>query len=123
MGRFRAVALCACALVAAAGATHAQDYPSRPITMVLPLGAGGAMDIIARGSLGPKLAERLNKSVIIENRLGGGTVIAATSVARAAPDGYTLLFAPISSPTPRRIRASSPTAPPAPARRRISRSR
>ncbi len=94
MGRFRAVVLCACALVAAAGATHAQDYPSRPITMELPLGAGGAMDIIARGSLGPKLAERLNKSVIIENRLGGGTVIAATSVARAAPDGYTLLFAP-----------------------------
>ncbi len=94
MGRFRAVVLCACALAAAAGAARAQDYPSRPITMVLPLGAGGAMDIIARGSLGPKLAERLNKSVIIENRLGGGTVIAATSVARAAPDGYTLLFAP-----------------------------
>src|SRR2546422_4985865 len=50
MGRFRAVVLCAGALVAAAGAARAQDYPNRPITLVLPPGAGGAMDIIAGGS-------------------------------------------------------------------------
>jgi tripartite-type tricarboxylate transporter receptor subunit TctC len=72
----------------------AQDYPTRPITMILPLGAGGAMDILARGQLGPKLAERLGKSIVIENRTGGGTVIAATAVAKSAPDGYTLFFAP-----------------------------
>jgi len=75
-------------------AASAQPAPARPITLVVPLGAGGAMDIIPRSSLGPRLAERLGRPVVIENRLGGGTVIAATSVAHAAPDGYTLLFAP-----------------------------
>ena len=60
---------------------------------MIPLAAGGAMDIIAR-SFGPKLAERLGKPVVIENRLGGGTVTAAVSVAKAAPDGHTLLIAP-----------------------------
>jgi len=73
---------------------HAEDYPSRPITMIIPLAAGGAMDILARGQLGPKLAERLGKSVVIENRTGGGTVIAATAVAKSPPDGYTLFFTP-----------------------------
>jgi tripartite-type tricarboxylate transporter receptor subunit TctC len=87
-------ALIGLALVGFAAAARAQDYPNRPITLVLPLGAGGAMDIVARSGLGPKLAERLGRPVVIENRLGGGTVIAATSVAHAAPDGYTLLFAP-----------------------------
>jgi tripartite-type tricarboxylate transporter receptor subunit TctC len=86
-------ALIGLALVGFAAAARAQDYPNRPITLVLPLGAGGAMDIVARSGLGPKLAERLGRPVVIENRLGGGTVIAATSVAHAAPDGYTLLFA------------------------------
>ena len=73
---------------------QAADYPDRPITLVLPLGAGGAMDVLARGQFEPKLKDILGKPVIIENRAGGGTVIAATSVAHAAPDGYTLLFAP-----------------------------
>ena len=73
---------------------RAQDYPNRPITLILPLGAGGAMDILARGQLGPKLSERLGKPVIIENRTGGGTVIAATAVAKSPPDGYTLFFTP-----------------------------
>lgn len=73
---------------------RAEEYPSRPITLILPLGAGGAMDILARGQLGPKLSERLGKPVIIENRTGGGTVIAATAVAKSPPDGYTLFFTP-----------------------------
>jgi tripartite-type tricarboxylate transporter receptor subunit TctC len=94
MGRFRAFALIALALAAAIPAARAEDYPSRPLTLVVPLGAGGAMDIIARGSLAPRLAERLGKTVIVENRLGGGTVIAANSVAKSPPDGHTLLFAP-----------------------------
>jgi len=88
------IAVTAALCFASMFAAHAQDYPSRPITLVLPLAAGGAMDIIARGEFGPKLAERLGKPVIIENRTGGGTVIAASAVAKAAPDGYTLLFAP-----------------------------
>jgi tripartite-type tricarboxylate transporter receptor subunit TctC len=76
------------------GATAQGDYPNKPITLMLPLGAGGAMDILARGQLAPKLSERLGKPVVIENRTGGGTVIAATAVAKSPPDGYTLFFVP-----------------------------
>ena len=82
------------ALLLIAQSALAQDYPARPITMVLPLGAGGAMDIIARGQFEPKLKERLGKPIIIENWTGGGTVIAATTVAKSPPDGYTLFFVP-----------------------------
>jgi tripartite-type tricarboxylate transporter receptor subunit TctC len=97
------LARCAAALVAVLSAmllptsefsARADDYPSRPITLMLPLGAGGAMDILARGQFEPKLRERLGKPVIIENRTGGGTVIAATAVSKSAPDGYTLFFVP-----------------------------
>jgi len=89
----RAIAAFMMLSVLALGA-RAEDYPTRPITLILPLGAGGAMDILARGQLGPKLSERLGKPVIIENRTGGGTVIAATAVAKSPPDGYTLFFTP-----------------------------
>ncbi len=71
----------------------AQDYPSRPVTILIPLAAGGAMDIIAR-TMAPKLAERLGKSVLVEERVGAGTVLAANDVAHGAADGYTLLDAP-----------------------------
>ena len=92
------VARAAAALVAimacASDALAQQDYPNKPITLILPLGAGGAMDILARGQFEPKLTERLGKPVVIENRTGGGTVIAATAVAKSPPDGYTLFFVP-----------------------------
>ena len=81
-------------VVAASCVARADDYPSRPITLILPLGAGGAMDILARAQFEPKLKERLGKPIIIENRTGGGTVIAATATAKAPPDGYTLFMAP-----------------------------
>jgi tripartite-type tricarboxylate transporter receptor subunit TctC len=71
----------------------AEDYPSRPVTILVPLGAGGAMDIIVR-SFAPKLAARLGKTVLVENRTGAGTVLAANDVAHGTPDGYTLLVAP-----------------------------
>jgi tripartite-type tricarboxylate transporter receptor subunit TctC len=71
----------------------AQDYPNRAVTILIPLGAGGAMDIIAR-SFAPKLAARLGKPVLIEDRPGAGTVLAANDVAHGAADGYTLLDAP-----------------------------
>jgi tripartite-type tricarboxylate transporter receptor subunit TctC len=82
-------------LLAPLSAAHAQttDFPSRPVTFVIPLGAGGSMDIIAR-AIAPKFEMRLGKPAVIENRTGGGTVIAANTVAKAAPDGHTLLFAP-----------------------------
>jgi tripartite-type tricarboxylate transporter receptor subunit TctC len=86
-------ALAALAWLAWQAPATAQTFPTKPVTLVVPLAAGGAMDMIAR-SFGPKLADRLGKSVIIENRLGGGTVTGAVSVAKAAPDGHTLLIAP-----------------------------
>ena len=63
------------------------------MTLVVPLAAGGAMDITIR-SLAPRLQAALGKPVVVENRTGGGTVTAAVSVAKAAPDGNTLLIAP-----------------------------
>jgi tripartite-type tricarboxylate transporter receptor subunit TctC len=75
------------------GTPRAQDFPSRPIVVVVPLGAGGAMDTIIR-VMGSKLTERLGQPIVVENRTGGGTVTAATVVANAPADGYTLLVAP-----------------------------
>ena len=80
------------ALAAALTPAAAQDAANR-VTLVVPLAAGGAMDIIIR-VMAPMLAERLSRTVIVENRTGGGTVTAAVSVAKAAPDGNTLLIAP-----------------------------
>jgi tripartite-type tricarboxylate transporter receptor subunit TctC len=71
----------------------AQDYPNRPVTILVPLAAGGAMDIIAR-TIAPKLAERLGKSVLVEERVGAGTVLAANDIAHGTADGYSLLDAP-----------------------------
>lgn len=79
------------ALAALAGPAAAQyDYPSAPITVIVPYGAGGADRQIR--ALAPSLSERLGQPVVVENRPGGGAVIGTTEVARAEPDGYTLLF-------------------------------
>jgi tripartite-type tricarboxylate transporter receptor subunit TctC len=78
--------------VIAAGPAQAQPYPSRPVTIVVPLGAGGGTDLLAR-LVAQKLERRLGKPFLIENRPGGGTTLAALLVARANPDGYTLLQA------------------------------
>ena len=80
------------ALVLAAPA-RAQEFPSGPVKLVVPLGAGGAMDTLAR-TLAGKLQDRFGKPVVVENITGGGTLIAAQTVAKAAPDGHTLLIAP-----------------------------
>ena len=74
-------------------AAHGQDYPTRPITMVVPFASGGAGDILSR-MLGPRLEQRLGKPIIVENKTGAGGVIGANMVAKAPPDGYTLLIAP-----------------------------
>ncbi len=72
----------------------AETFPSRPITLVVPLGAGGAMDVIIR-TMNPKLTEILGQTMIVENKTGGGTVTAAQYVAKSvSADGYTLLVAP-----------------------------
>ena len=85
--------LCAVALLTSLSATQAQDYPTRPIRFIVPFLAGGGVDVAAR-ILGQKLGELLHQQIVIEDRPGAGGVIGATDVAKAAPDGYTLLFGP-----------------------------
>jgi tripartite-type tricarboxylate transporter receptor subunit TctC len=73
------------------GAAHAQNYPNKPITIIVPFGAGSATDTITR-VVGQKLSEVLKQSVVVENRPGANGALAALYVARAAPDGYTLFM-------------------------------
>jgi tripartite-type tricarboxylate transporter receptor subunit TctC len=70
---------------------QAQAFPSRPITWILPFPPGGVTDPVAR-MVGAKVSESLGQSVIIDNRPGAASIIAAEAVKKAAPDGYTLLF-------------------------------
>jgi tripartite-type tricarboxylate transporter receptor subunit TctC len=69
----------------------AQDYPSRPITMIVPFSAGGPGDVIAR-ILGSAMSATLKQSIVIENVVGAGGTLGTNRVAKAAPDGYTLLL-------------------------------
>ena len=78
-------------LFLALGLAAAQDYPARTTTIICPYAPGGATDILAR-ILARGLEERLGKSFVVENRPGAGTVLAAHIVAKAQPDGYTLLM-------------------------------
>ena len=80
------------ALLAAPALTaHAQAYPSRPIRVVVPYPAGGSTDQLARAIQQP-LSELLGQPVVIDNRAGAGGTIGTDIVAKAAPDGYTLVF-------------------------------
>ena len=85
--------LAAAPLLAAAGGFAQGAYPNRSIRMIVPFTPGGALDTVAR-AVAPIASERLGQQVVIENRPGGFTVIGSELVAKAAPDGYTLLFAP-----------------------------
>ncbi|MDQ7957497.1 MAG: tripartite tricarboxylate transporter substrate binding protein [Pseudomonadota bacterium] len=82
------------ALLAAAplGAAAQAPWPSRPITLIVPFAAGGGTDSIAR-DIAKNMADRLGQPVVIDNRGGAGGAIGANAVAKAQPDGYTLLFA------------------------------
>ena len=86
--------LAACAVAAislASGVAGAQGYPAKPVRMVVPFVAGGNTDIIAR-IVAPEMSKALGQQLVIENRGGAGSTIGTEVVARAAPDGYTLLM-------------------------------
>ncbi len=79
-----------------ANAQTADDYPQRTVTFVCPFPAGGGTDILTR-VLAQELQEKLKRPVVVENRPGAGTLIAASAVAKSPPDGYMLLLAPVTT--------------------------
>jgi tripartite-type tricarboxylate transporter receptor subunit TctC len=84
--------LLAAAMLLAAGAAIAQTYPTRQITLVVPFAPGGPADFLGR-LVGQKMSEDLGQQIVVDNRPGANTIIAAQAVAKATPDGYTLLMA------------------------------
>jgi tripartite-type tricarboxylate transporter receptor subunit TctC len=89
--RATAVAFAALAPVFASPAVVAQDYPSRPVKIIVPFGAGGPADVFAR-QLAQYMSDSLKQSFVVENRPGAGSIIGTDAVAKSAPDGYTLLL-------------------------------
>jgi tripartite-type tricarboxylate transporter receptor subunit TctC len=84
-------ALLVAALVLAGPAARAQTYPSRQITLIIPFTPGGSNDLVGR-AIGKKLSEAWGQPVVVENRGGAGALIGTAAVAKAPPDGYTLLL-------------------------------
>ena len=91
MRRIAAVALAVLGLFVFAAPTSAQKYPDRTITIIVPYPAGGPTDQLAR-VVANALSKKFGQNVIVENVSGGGTIIATNRVAKAIPDGYTLLL-------------------------------
>ena len=91
MNKLRYLASVAIALVIGfAGLAAAQNYPERPITIIVPFAAGGGNDILAR-LLGQHMGRALGQNFVIENRAGAAGTIGARAVAKAPPDGYALM--------------------------------
>ena len=82
------VALAACAVAAP---SHAQDYPAKPVRIIVPFAPGGSADVFGR-FVAQRLQAAMGQSFVVDNRPGGGSVIGTDAVAKAAPDGYTLLL-------------------------------
>ena len=87
----RRSALAGAAALSVSPAVRAQDFPSKPIKIVVPFAAGSATDLAARG-LGAKLQESLGQAVVIENKPGGASVVGAAIAAKSPPDGQTWMI-------------------------------
>src|SRR5262245_9323646 len=83
--------LAALAVVTAASSALGQQYPSKPIRLIVPYPAGGATDVVAR-LLAERMSADIGQPIYVENRPGAGTMVGASAVARSAADGYTLLM-------------------------------
>src|SRR5688572_13026930 len=83
-------AICAASLLAVSCPVAAQSYPTKPVRVVIPFGAGGSTDVLIR-IVANKLPETLGQQVVIDNRTGAGGLIGTETVAKSNPDGYTLL--------------------------------
>ena len=81
----------AAALLVAAAPTQAQQFPQRPITMIVPFAAGGPTDVLAR-VLGQHMSQTLGQSIVVEDVTGAGGTLGSARAAKAAPDGYTLVM-------------------------------
>jgi tripartite-type tricarboxylate transporter receptor subunit TctC len=94
MTLFRSTLIAACAALAFGANANAQDYPNKPIRLIVGYAPGGAVDIVSRIIAEP-LGQRLGQRFIVDNRPGGGTIIALTQLAKADPDGYTMMMSDI----------------------------
>ncbi len=98
---------CAAALLGAGGAAQAQDYPSRPVTMVVAAAAGGPIDVFGR-LLAERMGTLLGQRVVIENVGGGGGTLGGQRVVKAAPDGYTTLLGTLATHANPQLLGSKP---------------
>ena len=89
--RFLAVYIVAIAAAFGGTTAHAQDYPTKPVKIIVPFAAGGPADVYAR-FLGQRLSDTLGQPFVVEDRPGAGSLIGTDAVAKSAPDGYTLLL-------------------------------
>src|SRR5687768_14107008 len=95
MGSLARVTLIACAGLLAAAA-QAQDYPSRPIRMIVPFVPGGSSDFVAR-IIQPKMIELLGQTVVVDNRAGASGNVGVGIAAQSVPDGYTIFLGNVGS--------------------------
>ncbi len=98
MSRFASKPLAALALAALAAVAGAQEYPAKPVTLMVPFAAGGPTDTVAR-SLGAGMGKALKQTIVVENVVGAGGTIAPAKLRNSPPDGYTLLLAHIGMST------------------------
>ena len=94
--KFLHLAVGAAALSAVSRFARAQTYPTRPVTLVVPIAAGGGLDTAAR-MLTERLQDKLRQPFVVENRPGAGSTVGTNFVAKAKPDGYTLLLMEVSA--------------------------